>query len=103
MEDILYNNIDNGSYYIITSKGSEWNVCIDIFTLKYKFLDNNILNTFNKIYLSKNAISDIFNILDINDNINLDDFDEYKNIYYKLTIIKINTWIDLLNFIITLY
>jgi hypothetical protein len=105
MENILYNNISNGSYYIITTKGSYWNVCIDILSLNYKFMSNEELNSYNKITFCKEAIIELFKKINIyNDNtIKFTDFDEYNYIYYKLSIIKINNWIDLVNFIISIY
>ena len=105
MEDILYYNTSSGNYFIITTKGSQWNVCIDIISLSYKFMSNELLNSFNKINFSKNAIINLCKELNIYDetNIKFDDFDEYNYINYKFSIIKVYNWIDLLNFIIALY
>ena len=105
MEDILYYNTSTNTYFIITTKGSEWNVCIDIISLSYKFISNELLNSFNKINFSKNAIINLckeLNIYDEND-IKLDNFDEFNYINYKCSVIKVYNWIDLLNFIIALY
>jgi len=103
MEGYLYNNLSNNSYYIITNKGTQWNVCIDILTFTSKFINNDDLNKFEKIKLNKNSIIDILNKLNLySSNISLDYFDEYNYLYYKMSLIKIYNWNDMLNFISTI-
>lgn len=100
MESYLYNNTSVNTYYLITNKGTDWNVCIDIRTFTSKFINNDDLNKFEKIKLNKKSIIDILINLNLySANISLDYFDDYNYLYYKMSIIKIYTWNDLLNFI----
>ncbi len=103
MESILYKNETSGSYYLLISKGFAYNVCIDIKSNNQRFIDNETLNSYFKIDLNKDNIIIILKELGISDgNINFSDFQDFNFISYKSNMIKIQSWNDLYNFIITI-
>lgn len=103
MESILYKNETSGSYYLLISKGLAYNVCIDIKSNNQRFIDNETLNSYFKIDLNTDNIIIILKELGISDgNINFSDFQDFNFISYKSNMIKIQSWNDLYNFIITI-
>lgn len=103
MNNILYKNEISGNYYLVISKGNTYNICIDIKSNNKRFIDNETLNSYIKFNLNKDTIIMIFKDLGINDdNINLSKFQELNFISYKKKLIKIHSFNDLYNFIITI-
>jgi len=103
MENILYKNMSSGAFYIVINKGRAFNVCIDIKSNNQKFIDNDTLDSYFKIELNKDMIIMVLKELAINDsNISFSDFSDFNFISYKSNLIKIQSWIDLYNFIITI-
>jgi len=103
MESILYKNETSGSYYLLISKGCAYNVCIDIKSNNQRFIDNETLNSYSKIELNKDSIIMVLRELGVCDgNINFSDFQDFNFISYKSNMIKIHSWNDLYNFIITI-
>lgn len=105
MENILYKNNSSGYFYLITSKGTEWNVCIEFKNrFNNKFIVDDELNKYDKLHLSENSIIKFFTETGINEIIdfNINDYGDFVFIHYKTKLIKINTWLDLFNFIATI-
>jgi len=104
MEDILYRNIINDSFYLIIMKGTEWHNCIEIkHKFNNKFINNEELFKCDKLYLNQSSILKIINHLDLYDPYtNISNYNDSFYLYYKSKIIKINKWIDLFEFIYTL-
>lgn len=103
MESILYKNETSGSYYLLISKGCAYNVCIDIKSNNQRFIDTETLDSYFKIELNKDNIIIVLKELGISDgNISFSDFQDFNFISYKSNMIKIHSWNDLYNFIITI-
>ncbi len=98
-EDNIYTN--GSSYYVLTEKAEYFNICVEIGTFKSKFISNTDLKKFTSIPFNKTNMKMIIEKFDILKEINYDDkeFDDNNYIIYKTKIIRINNWINLLNFI----
>lgn len=105
MDDIIYKDITNGNYYLITMKENDvYNICVDLKTFNNKIITNDVIDKCQKIQLNKNNIYNILNDLNYIDlsYIDLKDYNNYNYLIYKSQTIKINNWIDFFNFIATL-
>jgi len=106
MDNILYNNISNGNYYLITMKGDFYSFVINISSpsSNTSIISNDDIKNYKEIYLNENTLYNVINdlnIVNIN-NINFKNFKNYNYIYYNFKIIIINNWMDLYNFILTI-
>jgi len=103
MESILYKNETSGSYYLLISKGCAYNVCIDIKNNNQRFIDNETLNSYLNIEFNKDTVILVLKEIGISDsNISFSDFQDFNFINYKNNLVKIQSWNDLHNFIITI-
>lgn len=91
----------NHTFYLIITKGINFNYVVELPTFNNKILSNEQLETYNKLDFNLNNIKYVLvyaNIIDI-DEIKFDNFDisTYNYITYKSKLIELNNWIDVYN------
>lgn len=98
-EDNIYTNGSN--YYVITTTGEYFNICVELGTFNNKIISNQDLKYMNALSFNKQNMRIIIEKYDINKQIIYDDnnFDINNYIIFKSKLIQINNWVNLLNFI----
>jgi len=91
----------NHTFYLIMTKGDNFNYVVELSSLNNKILSNEELEKYKKLDFNLNNIKLVLvytNLIDI-DKVNLDNFDisTYNYITYKSKLIELNNWIDLYN------
>jgi hypothetical protein len=98
-EDNIYTNGSN--YYVITTTGEYFNICVELGTFNNKIISNQDFKNMEALPFNKENMRFIIDIYDVNKQIiyDDDDFDINNYIIYKSKLIQINNWVKLLNFI----
>jgi len=97
MNNSLY--MKDSKYFLITNKGTSYNIALEFLTYNNKIISNDDLNCYYIIIdFNEENLKMIFNNIGIFNSIDFKDFKEYNYILYYDKIYKLNNWLDVFQF-----